>query len=51
MNAPGTANIAQGPPPLGKLTPDAFTRLIAPHLGAKRDEVTVVRRRSQEVTY
>jgi hydrogenase maturation factor len=30
-----------GGPPLGKLTPDAFARLVAPHLGAARDEVSV----------
>jgi hydrogenase maturation factor len=41
MNAPGGANVTQGPPPLGKLTPEAFGRLIAPHLGAARDEVVV----------
>ena len=28
-------------PPLGKLTPDAFTRLVAPFLGAARPEVSV----------
>jgi len=35
-NAPGA-----GRPPLGKLTPEAFTRLVAPHLGAARAEVAV----------
>ena len=28
-------------PPLGKLTPEAFARLVAPHLGAARPEVAV----------
>jgi hydrogenase maturation factor len=28
-------------PPLGKLSPEAFTRLVAPHLGAARPEVAV----------
>jgi hydrogenase maturation factor len=28
-------------PPLGKLSPEAFTRLVAPHLGAERAEVLV----------
>jgi hydrogenase maturation factor len=35
-NAPGV-----GGPPLGKLTPEAFARLVAPHLGAARPEVVV----------
>jgi hydrogenase maturation factor len=35
-SAPGA-----GVPPLGKLTPEAFARLVAPHLGAARAEVTV----------
>ena len=35
-NAPGAAA-----PPLGKLTPEAFGRLVAPFLGAARDEVSV----------
>jgi hydrogenase maturation factor len=35
-NAPGA-----GGPPLGKLTPEAFARLVAPHLGAARPEVAV----------
>ena len=32
---------APGVPPLGKLTPEAFTRLVAPYLGVARDEVIV----------
>src|SRR5262250_2906154 len=28
-------------PPLGKLTPEAFSRLVAPHLGGARPEVAV----------
>ena len=36
--AEGNAPVA---PPLGKLTPEAFARLVAPHLGAARPEVAV----------
>jgi hydrogenase maturation factor len=35
-DAPGASG-----PPLGKLTPEAFARLVSPHLGAARDEVVV----------
>ena len=40
MAAEGNAS-APGGPPLGKLTPEAFARLVAPHLGAARPEVAV----------
>ena len=40
MAAEGNAS-APGGPPLGKLTPEAFARLVAPHLGAARPEVVV----------
>ena len=37
----GSPQSSEGVAPLGKLSPDAFARLVAPHLGAARAEVSV----------